>query len=90
MPNTHAYVGPAVLTRVLGDSSIHKFRGRIVRDEATGVYRFYVNRLRRRKFPESWSDTGEWTEAFDLKDVEWLGRKPEVGERREKRTTPAE
>jgi hypothetical protein len=76
-PAQHTYIGPAFLLRSLADSTVRRFRGRIVRREATGVYRFYVNRLRRRKFPDGWPEAGEWTEAFDVKDVEWLGQKPE-------------
>jgi hypothetical protein len=72
------YVGPAVLRLVLKDSSVRRFRGRIVRHEVTGVFRFVVNRTRGSKFPEGWPEAEEWADDFDMeKDVEWLGEKPE-------------
>jgi hypothetical protein len=73
----YRYIGPAFLCWVMSDSTVRRFRGRIVRHEVTGAYRFYVNRMRRRKFPEGWPDADEWTDEFDVKDVEWLGQKPE-------------
>jgi hypothetical protein len=48
-----------------------------VRHTITGAYRFYVNRTSARKVPKDWPDAQEWTDDFDLADIEWLGKKPE-------------
>jgi hypothetical protein len=45
----------------------------------TGALRFFVNRTRRGKPPESWPHPKEWTDDFDLKDVEWIGQQPVGG-----------
>jgi hypothetical protein len=71
------YIGPAILARVLGGSTVHRFRGRIVRDGTTGALRFYVNRTTWSGVPKDWPEPEEWTENFDLSDIEWLGAKPE-------------
>jgi hypothetical protein len=73
----YEYVGPALLARRVSGSTVRTFRGRIVRHKTTGALRFYVNRLRARKVPKSWPGSREWTDDFELKDVEWIGKKPE-------------
>jgi hypothetical protein len=73
----YAYVGPAFLTRTLGDSTVRKFRGRVVRHTRTGALRFFLNRTSSRRVPRDWPGTQEWTDDFELKDVEWIGNKPD-------------
>jgi hypothetical protein len=74
---THEYVGPALLTRTLADSTVRKFRGRIVRHKTTGALRFVVNHTSTYGFPKAWPGSSEWTDDFELKDIEWLGKRPE-------------
>jgi hypothetical protein len=76
-PSPYVYVGPAILRRVLPDSSVRGFRGRVVRHEVSGAYRFHVNRTRGSKVPAGWPEEENWTDDFDVKDVEWLCEKPE-------------
>jgi hypothetical protein len=73
----YEYVGAALLARALGGSVVRKFRGRVVRHKTTGALRFFVNRTRASKFPKDWPGSREWTDDFGLKDVEWLGKRPE-------------
>jgi hypothetical protein len=73
----YTYLGPALLTRALGGSTVRKFRGRIVRHKITGALRFVVNRTSSRKVPRDWPGTQEWTDDFEVKDIEWLGKKPD-------------
>lgn len=73
----HKYVGPALLTRARADQPARQFRGRVVRDRTTGAYRFYVNRANRGKVPADWPHEQEWTDDFQLTDIEWLGKKPD-------------
>jgi hypothetical protein len=72
----YAYIGPALLTRALGGSTVRKFRGRVVRHKTTGALRFYVNRTSASKVPRDWPGTQEWTDDFEVKDIRWLGNKP--------------
>jgi hypothetical protein len=74
----YAYVGPAFLTRTPGDSTIRKFRGRVVRHTGTGALRFFVNRTSSSKVPRDWPGPQEWTDDFTLKDIEWIGNKPDI------------
>jgi hypothetical protein len=73
----YTYLGPALLTRVLGDSTRRQFRGRVVRHKTSGAWRFFVNRTRAGKLPKDWPGSREWADDFELKDVEWIGKKPE-------------
>lgn len=70
-------IGQAVLTRVVGGAP-RQFPGRVLCDEDSGEYRFYVELTPVGDLPEHWPDEVEWTGAFDvLKDVEWFGNKPD-------------
>ena len=73
----YTYLGPAFLVRTLGDSTVRKFRGRVVRHTRTGALRFFLNRTSSRRVPRDWPGTQEWTDDFELKDVEWIGNKPD-------------
>lgn len=70
------YVGPAVLARIC-EGVLRRFKGRIVRHGSPGTYRFCVNRRSSGGRPPHWPFEDEWTDAFDLADVEWVGRKPD-------------
>jgi hypothetical protein len=73
----YEYLGPALLTRTLRDSTRRQFRGRIVRHKPTGALRFFVNRTSSSKVPKNWPGTQEWTDDFTLKDIQWIGNKPD-------------
>jgi hypothetical protein len=72
----YEYVGPALLRRTLKGSVVRTFRGRVVRHRTTGALRFYVNRTSARKLPKDWPGSREWTDDFELTDIEWLGKAP--------------
>jgi hypothetical protein len=73
----YAYVGPAILSRLLADSTVRRFRGRVVRHEISGELRFSVNRTPSRRIPKGWPTAEDYTDDFDMRAVEWLGKRPD-------------
>ncbi len=69
---TFDYVGPAVLS-VQGGARTARFRGRVLRDRATGALRFCVNLMPSGRVPDGWIAKGDWVEHFDPNDLEWVG-----------------